>query len=410
MTAIPKPRLSRAIFMERLPGYAGQGALLAVVAWLAWRGVSNFQANARALHLSVGFGFLHSEAGFQIAQSLIAFTPQSSYLDAIIAATLNTLLVVALAGVFSTLIGLCIAFGRLSPPGLVRGASAAYVEVFRNIPLLLQILFWYFSAIALLPGLEDSLELGPILLNNRGLFLPALQIDPTISLNRPHVEGFDVVGGFAILPELMALTLGLSIYNGAFLAEIFRAGILSVPRGQIEAAASVGLSRRRAIPDARQGVIARRGDRLSGHHADRGRYCCEPDQPGARGNVAGRDALRCDQSLHRLGRRSWQSPLAEARGTLSTHFVRQALIDPRGAPVAAPIHWRRALFPTPAIGVLSLLLLALFALFGWRFLQWSFVHAHWLGDSSEACPGEAGACWAFVIARWKPWLVGNYPS
>jgi len=246
MTAIPKPRMSRAILMERLPGYAGQAVLLAVVAWLAWRGVSNFQANARALHLSVGFGFLHGQAGFQIAQSLIAFTPQSSYLDAIIEATLNTLLVVALAGVLSTLIGLCIAFGRLSPPGLVRGASAAYVEVFRNIPLLLQILFWYFSAIALLPGLEDSLQLGPMLLNNRGLFLPTLQIDPTIGLNRPHVEGFDVGGGFAILPELMALTLGLSIYNGAFLAEIFRAGILSVPRGQIEAAASVGLSGVRA--------------------------------------------------------------------------------------------------------------------------------------------------------------------
>ena len=95
---------------------------------------------------------------------------------------------------------------------------------------------------------------------------------------------------------------------------------------------------------------------------------------------------------------------------MSTHFVRQALIDPRDAPVAAPIHSRHALFPTPAISVLSLLLLALFALLGWRFLQWSVVQAHWLGDSSEACPGEAGACWAFVIARWKPWLVGNYPS
>jgi general L-amino acid transport system permease protein len=246
MTAIPKLRVSRAIVMERLPGYVGQAVVLAVVVWLAWRGVSNFQANARALHLSVGFGFLHSEAGFQIAQSLIPFTPKSSYLDAIIAATLNTLLVVALASVLSTLIGLCVAFGRLAPPGLVRGASSVYVEVFRNIPLLLQILFWYFSAIALLPGLEDSLQLGPILLNNRGLFLPSVQIDPTLALSRPHVEGFDVVGGLAILPELMALTLGLSIYNGAFLAEILRAGILSVPRGQIEAAASVGLSGARA--------------------------------------------------------------------------------------------------------------------------------------------------------------------
>jgi general L-amino acid transport system permease protein len=246
MSALPKPRLSRAVLKERLPGYVGQALLLVVLAWVVWRAIDNFQANARALHLSVGFGFLHTQAGFDIAQSLIAFSPASTYLDAVVAAVLNTLLVVALAGILSTLLALCIAFGRLTPPGLVRGASAAYVEVFRNIPLLLQILFWYFSAIALLPVVSDSIELGPALLNNRGLFLPTLQFEPTIALHRPNVEGFDVAGGIAILPELMALTLGLSIYNSAFLAEIFRAGILSVPRGQIDAAASVGLSGARA--------------------------------------------------------------------------------------------------------------------------------------------------------------------
>lgn len=98
---------------------------------------------------------------------------------------------------------------------------------------------------------------------------------------------------------------------------------------------------------------------------------------------------------------------------MTTHFVRRALIDPRIAPLAATaasVRWRRTLFPTPATSVLSLLLLALFVVFGWRFLQWAVVHAHWLGNSSEACPGDEGACWAFVIARWKPLLVGNYPS
>jgi general L-amino acid transport system permease protein len=232
--------------MERLPGYVAQAVLLAVVGWLVWQGVANFRANARALQVSAGFAFLHTQAGFEIAQSLIRFTPASSYLDAIVVAALNTLLVVALAGVLSTLIGLCIAFGRLAPGGLIRSASSVYVEVFRNIPLLLQILFWYALALALLPAVADSIELGPVLLNNRGLFLPSLQIDPTIALNRPHVDGFDVAGGLAILPELMALTLGLSIYNSTFLAEIFRAGILSVPRGQSEAAATVGLSGMRA--------------------------------------------------------------------------------------------------------------------------------------------------------------------
>ena len=98
---------------------------------------------------------------------------------------------------------------------------------------------------------------------------------------------------------------------------------------------------------------------------------------------------------------------------MTTHFVRQTPIDPRGAPVAtiaAPIRWRQAWFPTPAMSVLSLLLLALLIVFGGRFFQWAIVRAHWLGNSSDACPGDAGACWAFVIARWKPWLVGNYPS
>lgn len=246
MAPIPKPRLSRAVLKERFPGYLAQAVLFAIVVWLVWRGVANFQANARALGLSVGFEFLRSQAGFQIAQSLVDFTPASPYLTAIIAATLNTLLVVALAGILSTLIGLCIAFGRLAPPGVVKGASSAYVEIFRNIPLLLQILFWYFATIALLPPVADSFEIGPVLLNNRGLFLPTLQLDPSTALSRPHVEGFDVAGGVAILPELMALTLGLSIYNSTFLAEIFRAGILSVPRGQSEAAATVGLSGMRA--------------------------------------------------------------------------------------------------------------------------------------------------------------------
>jgi general L-amino acid transport system permease protein len=98
---------------------------------------------------------------------------------------------------------------------------------------------------------------------------------------------------------------------------------------------------------------------------------------------------------------------------MTSHFVRQALIEPRIAPVermAIPARLRQALFPTPAMGVVSLLLLALLCVSGWRFTEWAIVHAHWRGTSSEACPGAAGACWAFVIARWKPWLVGNYPG
>ncbi|MCC6194414.1 MAG: ABC transporter permease subunit [Burkholderiales bacterium] len=292
----PRARLSRAVLAERLPGYLGQALLLAAVAWLGWHAVANFLANVRARGVPIGFAFLHAEAGFEIAQTLIAFGPASRYLDAVAAATLNTLLVIALAAVFSTLIALLVAFGRLAAHPLVRAAAGAYVEAFRNIPLLLQIFFWYFSAIALLPAVGDSLRFGGALLNNRGLFLPRLQASPAgalalaaaialfgvlfvtvrrrlaargagataaaalaaaaallvalaplaaargeLVLDLPRVEGFNVGGGVALLPELMALTLGLAIYNGAFLAEIFRAGVLSVPRGQVEAAATVGL-------------------------------------------------------------------------------------------------------------------------------------------------------------------------
>jgi general L-amino acid transport system permease protein len=96
-----------------------------------------------------------------------------------------------------------------------------------------------------------------------------------------------------------------------------------------------------------------------------------------------------------------------------TRFVRQALIGPRPVPrvdVPAAVRWRRAWFPTPAMGLLSLVLLAAFVVFGWRFFEWAILHAHWRGTASEACPDDGGACWAFVVARWKPWLVGDYPS
>ncbi len=240
-------KMSRAVLRERLPGYAGQALLLAAVAWLAWAGLSNFVQNLHQLHIASGFDFLQVQAGFQIAQTLVAFGPGSTYLDAVVVATLNTLLVVALAGLLATALALPVAFGRLATQPLVRGACTAWVEVFRNIPLLLQIFFWYFSVLALLPPVADSLEFGGVLLNNRGLFLPWPHwAGGALALERPVAEGFNVSGGLALLPELVALTLGLAIYNSAFLAEIFRAGIQSVPRGQSEAAASVGLHGARA--------------------------------------------------------------------------------------------------------------------------------------------------------------------
>ena len=98
---------------------------------------------------------------------------------------------------------------------------------------------------------------------------------------------------------------------------------------------------------------------------------------------------------------------------MTASFVRQTLIDPRPAPnMAIPVRtrWRRTWFPSPVMSLLSLTLLLLFIVASWNFISWALVHAHWLGSSSNACPGDDGACWAFIIARWKPWLVGDYPS
>jgi general L-amino acid transport system permease protein len=240
-------KLCGALLPERLPGYVGQAVLLAAVAWLVFAATANFVDNVARLHVASGFRFLAAQAGFEIGQSLIAFEPGASYGRAVIVATLNTLLVVALASLLSTVLALLIAFGRLAGHPLLRGVSALYVETFRNIPLLLQIFFWYFSALAVLPPVADSLQFGGMLLNNRGLFLPWPHwVDGALALDLPVAEGFNVAGGLALLPELVALTLGLAIYNSAFLAEIFRAGIQSVPRGQSEAAASVGLGGARA--------------------------------------------------------------------------------------------------------------------------------------------------------------------
>src|SRR4051812_40727092 len=113
-------KMSRAVLRERLPGHAGQALLVAAVAWLAWAATDNFMDNLRQLRVASGFGFLQVQAGFEIAQSLIAFGPDSTYLDAVVVATLNTLLVVALAGTLGTVVAVLVAFGRLTEQPLVR--------------------------------------------------------------------------------------------------------------------------------------------------------------------------------------------------------------------------------------------------------------------------------------------------
>jgi general L-amino acid transport system permease protein len=244
--AIPAWRRPLLLFLRGgRRGVAIQLAVAAGVALFVAIIAANVSANLSRLGVKTGIEFLARPAGFDISQALIGYEPGSSYFMVFVVALLNTLLVTALSVVLATLLGFVIGLARLSSNGLVSAVGGLYVEAIRNVPLLLQLLFWYFAILQPLPGPRASLSLGDtVFLNNRGLFLPWLELaDGGLRLSVPHLAGFNFTGGIALAPELFALTLGLTIYSAAFIAEIVRGGIQAIPRGQIEAARALGLRR-----------------------------------------------------------------------------------------------------------------------------------------------------------------------
>jgi general L-amino acid transport system permease protein len=279
---------------------AVQAALVVVICALIYAAALNAVQNLSRAHIASGFGFWNNSAGFEISQTLIGYSANtSSFGRAFWVGLLNTLLVAALGIVFATIIGFLIGFGRLSSNWLVARLSAGYVELIRNVPLLLQLLFWYNAVLKALPELRGSLRLpGGALLNNRGLFLPPAEFGapfaaaliaflaavaaaivlrlwarrrfeltatpvrvawPTLALlvgfpliaiavtgpplrfGELHLGRFNISGGGEMLPEFAALLLALSVYTAAFIAEVVRAGLSAVERGQVEAAQSLGL-------------------------------------------------------------------------------------------------------------------------------------------------------------------------
>ncbi|HZL61740.1 MAG TPA: amino acid ABC transporter permease [Pseudolabrys sp.] len=280
---------------------AYQVALCAVIGFLVYAAARNAITNLERAHIASGFGFWNNTAGFDISQTLIQFDSQtSSYGRAFWVGLLNTLLVAGIGIVIATILGFIIGIARLSKNWLVAKVAAGYVETIRNLPLLLQLLFWYNAVLKALPEFRESFVIpGGIFLNNRGLFIPqpifksgigwvliALaagvvgaivfyvwarkrqertgQQAPVFSVGLTLVFGlplavlalagfplafvfpaagrFNINGGIEILPEFAALLFGLSIYTAAFIAEVVRAGILAVSRGQTEAAYSLGLT------------------------------------------------------------------------------------------------------------------------------------------------------------------------
>ena len=279
--------------------------------------VSNTIANLQRAGLAAGYGFLFDTASFDINQRLIAYDSTSSYGRAFIVGGLNTILVAALGVIAATILGFVAGTLRLSRNYLVSRMVTVYIEFTRNVPLLLQIIFWWTTTLTL-PRVRDSISIGTtIFLNNRGVRLPApvleagsgavlaaclvgvaatvflarwagrrrdatgagfpvawtglaliaglplvvfFSLGRPIGLEAPEMGKFNLQGGFNVTPELVALWLALSTYTGAFIAEIVRAGILSVSKGQSEAAAALGLRprltlRRIIMPQALRAIV-----------------------------------------------------------------------------------------------------------------------------------------------------------
>ena len=219
--------------------------LLVVAAVLAgWYLVANAVNNLLARRIASGFGFLQSEAGFEIGEStFLSYSAADSYLKALAVGLLNTFRVALLAILCSTLVGVAIGLARLSPNWLLAKLASGYVELLRNIPLVVQLFFWYAVITESLPAPSQALSPLPgLFLSNRGLALPTIATFMPLQIDYPSLNGFNFSGGMALSPEFTALFLGLTLYTAAFIGEIVRAGILAVDRGQYEAAQSQGFS------------------------------------------------------------------------------------------------------------------------------------------------------------------------
>ena len=219
-----------------------QAVAIAAVVAIAWYLLQNTLANLEARRIASGFAFLGREAGFEIGETtFLAYSAADSYARALGVGLANTFRVAALGVALATVLGVVVGLCRLSGNALLRGASAAYVEFIRNVPLLVQLFFWYALITESLPGPRQALEPLPgVFLCNRGVFLPT-------PWSAPVLEGFNFEGGMQLTPEFGALALGLVVYTAAFIAEIVRAGVRAIVRGQWDAAYAIGLTRPQAL-------------------------------------------------------------------------------------------------------------------------------------------------------------------
>jgi len=282
-------------------GVAFQIVFVITLIWIGYEIIANARANLEAQRITSGFGFLNNTAGFDVSQSLIPYSGSDTYTRVFLVGLVNTFLVSIIGIFFATVIGFTVGLGRLSPNWLLSRIAGGYVELVRNLPVLFQILFWYLAVLAALPGPRQSISLfNSFFLSNRGLVIPRAIAQPgweafviaiaiaivaavaarhyarrqlfekgrviriwpyvlalliglplvsvlvfgvPVSFELPQLKGFNFAGGTRVIPEFVALTVALSTYTAAFIGEVVRAGIQSVHKGQMEAGASLGLSR-----------------------------------------------------------------------------------------------------------------------------------------------------------------------
>ena len=234
----------------RARAIAWQLVVVAVVVAIIATVAVQTAVNLRARGIASGFEFLNRPAGFEIARGVLSFSSRDTYARALLVGLLNTVRVSLLGVAIATSLGVVVGIARLSGIWIVSTVARVYVEVTRNTPLLLQLLFWY-TLTQGLPAPAAALNPLPgVYLCFRGLFLPAPtwhQGFPWIGVEEPTLVGFGFQGGTSISPEFAALLVGLSTYTAGFIGETIRGGILAVGRGQAEAAAALGLSRLHAL-------------------------------------------------------------------------------------------------------------------------------------------------------------------
>jgi general L-amino acid transport system permease protein len=224
-----------------------QALLACAVGLLAWYVISNTAANLRSRGIATGLQFLFRQAGFEISETtLLPYHAGSTYFRALAAGVLNTFRVAVIGIMLATLLGALIGVARLSRNWLLAKFAAAYVEVIRNVPLLVQLFFWYALITEYFPAPAHALNPLPhIFISNRGIAFPVPRWP--LHLEFPELSAFNFAGGGTLSPEFTALLVGLVVYTAAFIGEIVRAGIMSVDKGQFEAAQATGLERWQAM-------------------------------------------------------------------------------------------------------------------------------------------------------------------